>query len=445
MNMNYYLQYIKMKKKFNVKNGSNIRLKILFVLGILTSSISTGRGAGSLRSGFSDTEGDIIFSSLSDPNDLAHEDMRTKGLRLLSYDRINLDTNIARIIGGMVVENADRYPYMASILNSRVDGNGSIRVWHVCGGTLIAPDVVLGAAHCSGVTSDFVQLGKKHVVSSNDVNDEDEVETFRITAQRVHPNWDRRYFLNDMVLYKLDSKSRKPTVRLTQQSRRDEDYMQGNKDYTILGWGKTDTKGNPSLFLREADVQYLSFEECTSSKYGYGEVINGDSMMCMKGDKKDACQGDSGGPLIQKSDDNPDSYIYDTQVGVISWGVDCAHERYPGIYAKLDYAWIERTVCNSVNGLSPESCINGKLNSGLTSQVSKSKSAKPLGSVCSNRGPEEWFRKSWDKVEWNCPKVSYWWWYACLYYSSQCPETCCPNNCDESSGMCDSKWNQFFS
>ena len=64
--------------------------------------------------------------------------------------------------------------------------------------------------------------------------------------------------------------------------------------------------------------------------------------MCAENiEEKDSCQGDSGGPLVIRSDSG------DMQVGVVSWGIGCAHDDFPGVYARLSsvYDWIRKNVC----------------------------------------------------------------------------------------------------
>lgn len=377
---------------------------------------------------------------------------------LLGFGRrgVEIDASVARIVGGIAVMDNDRFPYMASILNSRREQSGGLNVWHVCGGSLVAPDVVLGAAHCSGANADFIQLGKRHVIGSKNGDRNDDVETFRILEQVVHPEYDRESFYHDLVLYRLSSRSNKRPVLLehTTDDADVEREMEAQDKFSILGWGKKKWQGSKSLYLREAEVYYIPHERCVSEQYKHGPLIRRDAMMCLAADGRDSCQGDSGGPLVRKQRNarRRNDPEHDAQVGVTSWGVGCANPSYPGIYAKIDLDWIHHVVCDPVDGLSPRSCVDGALDRDHSANALET--ATPVteserlgtdtdvvvdnaaGPECRDRPGNEFFKEDWDTYLWNCPKVKHFWWYACLYYSGHCPETCCLESCDAATGRC---------
>merc|ERR1712127_563246 len=102
-------------------------------------------------------------------------------------------------------------------------------------------------------------------------------------------------------------------------------------DATVMGWGDTvkaeDVKELATELL-EVEVTTMTNEECEQSKsteagweFDYHGQIT-DNMLCAENENDlDSCQGDSGGPLVIKtSSDQPD-----IQVGVVSWGIGCAH------------------------------------------------------------------------------------------------------------------------
>ncbi|KAL3827305.1 hypothetical protein ACHAXA_005051 [Cyclostephanos tholiformis] len=97
--------------------------------------------------------------------------------------------------------------------------------------------------------------------------------------------------------------------------------------------------------LMNVDVGYISNMECEATEGPRG-MYNGqimEDMMCAMAAGKDSCQGDSGGPLVIREDD-ADS---DVQVGVISRGISCALDPFPGVFARVSHAyeWIQSEVC----------------------------------------------------------------------------------------------------
>merc|ERR1719221_170377 len=111
--------------------------------------------------------------------------------------------------------------------------------------------------------------------------------------------------------------------------------------------------------LLEAEVGYLPNAACrtkegrnadTGDYVEYQSMIN-ENMLCaqdMDSDPidEDTCVGDSGGPIVLPQYDN-DGVVEDLQVGVVSWGIGCASQTFPGVYARVStqYEWIRKTVC----------------------------------------------------------------------------------------------------
>ena len=85
--------------------------------------------------------------------------------------------------------------------------------------------------------------------------------------------------------------------------------------------------------LMSVEVKVMSNDDCEASRgmaYGYEQSLEGQitsNMVCAKDDGEDSCQGDSGGPAVVHNID-PSK---DVQIGVVSWGIGCAHSSFPGV------------------------------------------------------------------------------------------------------------------
>ncbi len=247
-------------------------------------------------------------------------------LRTAKRDLIN-----TRIIGGdKAVE--DRYAYAVSLSDS---------FGHFCGGSLIAEDVVLSAAHCdSGGKGNY-----KAVVGRHD-HDDNDGQVLSVKKALPHPDYDGDTTDNDFMLIFLNESANSNTfVKLNSDAATPEI----GASVTVMGWGDIDPSDGQELSdeLMEVEVNVITNEECDKSdgEFGSYEDQITSNMLCAReeGGGEDSCQGDSGGPLVIKGANASE----DVQVGVVSWGIGCASEDYPGVYARVSaqYEWIKSEVC----------------------------------------------------------------------------------------------------
>lgn len=235
-----------------------------------------------------------------------------------------------RIIGGSEA-NEGRYSFAVSMQD---------RIGHFCGGSLIAPDVVLSAAHCQG--GEYSAVIGRHDLRTNDG---DEID---VATELPHPDYDSYSTNNDFMLLFLS----RPTTETVDFAKISPDVTSVGESVTVMGWGDThisDTISELADELMEVEVKTISNNACEASSGkigGWDETYNGqitENMMCAEESNRaeDACQGDSGGPLVMHTDSG------DYQVGVVSWGIGCAHADFPGVYARVSsqYNWIQDEVC----------------------------------------------------------------------------------------------------
>lgn len=97
---------------------------------------------------------------------------------------------------------------------------------------------------------------------------------------------------------------------------------------TAIGWGVTSYDGNQSKFLQKVQLNMTDMEQCQEN-YGQAGVALTDNMICAAGEGRDTCQGDSGGPLLKVEGGKTNV------IGVVSFGIGCAHPYFPGIFTKV--------------------------------------------------------------------------------------------------------------
>jgi trypsin len=198
---------------------------------------------------------------------------RTSNLRAVS-EQIGY-----RIVGGDDAAK-ERYPYYVSLVDGAMN--------HRCGGSLIASDVVLSAAHCAGGGLRWAIIGRyKRSLDGEDY------DMIGIARQYVNPDFDSQERMFDQLLLKLSRPSIMPTVTLNFDA--DVPEVAG-EDLTVIGLGRTDYQGPPADVLQQVTVDYVDNQQCRKAKDGnlsYEHDITPD-MICIYGRDQGQCNGDSG-------------------------------------------------------------------------------------------------------------------------------------------------------
>jgi len=238
--------------------------------------------------------------------------------------------NENRIVGGVVAE-VNEFPWRVGIYSR---GKGVF-----CGGTIISPNWIVTAAHCIGKAGWTHTQPLQVNVADHDYTTTTESRNQLITVDRIinHAAYNDQTQDNDIALLHLE---RPLTYDRTIQPiclpwTMTGETFQG-KTITASGWGTTSSGGSASTVLRKVDLPVLTTEEC--SRYYRGMLTP--NMFCTYAPGKDTCQGDSGGS-IDYLEPNADRYF---GIGVVSWGIGCAGENKPGVYAKVTnyLSWIEQ-------------------------------------------------------------------------------------------------------
>jgi trypsin len=138
-----------------------------------------------------------------------------------------------------------------------------------CGGSLIAPGVVLSAAHCGRYNS--VTVGAYEAFETT----YGAVQT-RVAETRFHPSYNSGTDQNDFMLLRLQSPVNMNT-NVELQLNDEFSVPQDNQDMTVLGLGVLRENGNSPDFLHDVVVQAFSNNRCRDA---YGNDVDDNTMLC---------------------------------------------------------------------------------------------------------------------------------------------------------------------
>jgi len=220
------------------------------------------------------------------------------------------------------------------------------RAQGLCGGTILDEETILTAAHCffdveSGTDAfpldngDFILAGITHPGSSGQ-------QKSLMKSVVIHPQYNKATKNNDIAIVKL--KSPLTFNNNVKNACLPESSFAPQSKAVVSGWGTTinGVQSSTSNWLKYVVVPFIANNKCVRPHTNYWSSMITSNMICAGffTGETDSCQGDSGGPLAVPRSANDDTAVV---YGVVSWGIECAKEKQPGVYTRVTnyLSWIK--------------------------------------------------------------------------------------------------------
>jgi len=221
-----------------------------------------------------------------------------------------------KVVGGAPVEDGS-WPDAVALFSG--DNFG-------CTGVLVAPDVVLTAAHCDFALS-YAIVGPRDF--------ETDGEKIDVLRTESHPN---SWVTYDVAVVVLEHAAAAAPRMLALDCIAD-DWLVDGADVAIVGYGATDEFATEWTTLLHEARATASDADCSNLNEGCQEAISPGGELIAGGAGVDSCNGDSGGPLYLLTSEG-DFLVGTTSRATDTGNVPCGDG---GIYVRADAIadWIE--------------------------------------------------------------------------------------------------------
>jgi trypsin len=243
-----------------------------------------------------------------------------------------------RIVGGTNT-TVSEYPWQVAL---------TVGTQQICGGSLIAPNLAITAAHCTDLlppagrpepASLFGVITGRTTLSDSSQGQEHQVTgIFYFTSSGLASSGNPLYNPNtnqwDAVIVQFTPNSASPAAPIDIAGPDETATWAAGRPAVVTGWGATSEGGNGSDTLREVEIEMLSDQTCDDYSHpDFGPYPWDPTTMVCAGwlpGGRDTCQGDSGGPLVVPLLGGGWRLVGDT-----SFGDGCAQPNTPAVYGRL--------------------------------------------------------------------------------------------------------------
>jgi len=249
------------------------------------------------------------------------------------------------------------WPHMCAVLHEKpveqeagYSGEPETVNLYQCGGSLIAPGVLLTAAHC---VDKFRQNPTELKIRCGEWDTQHQTEPYphqdrQVSNLAIHPEFDGRNLQNDFAVL-IVSEDFILDQHLDTACLPDANEIFDSTTCFATGWGKDQfgAAGQYQVVLKEIGLPMVNQAVCQdklrTTRLGQKYKLH-DSFLCAGGVAgKDTCKGDGGSPLVCPSKYDPNTYV---QAGIVAWGIGCGENGVPGVYADVSKAtcWIDQQI-----------------------------------------------------------------------------------------------------
>jgi len=250
------------------------------------------------------------------------------------------------------------WPHMCAVLHAKPveqeagysGGEPETVNLYQCGGSLIAPGVILTAAHC---VDKFRQNPTELKIRCGEWDTQHQTEPYPhqdrdVQNMAIHPEFDGRNLQNDFAVLFTNGEFILDQHIDTACLPAADEIFDGTTCFAT-GWGKDQfgAAGQYQVVLKEIDLPVVNHGVCQdklrTTRLGQKYKLH-DSFLCAGGiPGKDTCKGDGGSPLVCPSKYDPNTYV---QAGIVAWGIGCGEQGTPGVYADVSKAtcWIDQAI-----------------------------------------------------------------------------------------------------